>query len=104
MGNDRLEAMAETKLLDFHASKCKIIITGSPKSREKLRNDFEDNPVTLYGENIEVVSHETYLGDELGQSVAESISLTIKKREGLVRKSIIEIKRIVSSITNSDLC
>ena len=94
-GNDRLEALAETKLLDFHTSKSKIIVVGKTKAREKLKEEFEENPPYLYGVKVEIADQETYLGDEFGKSVSDSISLTIRKREGLVRKSIIDIKRIV---------
>ena len=85
LGNDRLEALAETKLLDFHTSKSKIILIGKEKAREQLRKEFEENPPLLYGEKVPVEDQETYLGDELGFSLSESISLTIRKREGLVR-------------------
>ena len=44
---------------------------------------------------IKIVDQETYLGDQVGLTVAESIALTLKRRVGLVKKSIFEIKTIV---------
>ena len=38
------------------------------------------------------------MGDELGINASESITLTIKKRIGLVKKSIFEIKRVVDDV------
>ena len=70
LGNDRLEALAETKLLDFHTSKSKIILIGKEKAREQLRKEFEENPPLLYGEKVPVEDQETYLGDELGFSLS----------------------------------
>ena len=95
MGNDRLENIAETKLLNYNLLKTCIIILGNKKAREKLRNEFEEKNPTLYGENVNIVTQATYLGDKLGLSVSESISLTLKKRIGLVKRSIFEIKAVV---------
>ena len=41
--------------------------------------------------------HESYLGEVIGLSVSDSFSLTIKKRTGLAKKSILEIKSIVEN-------
>ena len=75
--------------------KSKIIFLGKKKAREKLEREFEKSPPSLYGKAVEVSSHESYLGDEIGFGVAESVTLTIKKRTGLVKKSIVEIKKVV---------
>ena len=61
---------------------------------------MENNP-TLYGEKVKVVEQETYLGDEIGRSVAESVSLTIKKRIGLATKAIFEIKAVVEDLRST---
>ena len=49
MGNDRLENLAETKLLNFNLLKTCIIVLGYKKAREKLITEFEENNPTLYG-------------------------------------------------------
>ena len=41
--------------------------------------------------------HESYLGEEIGLSLSDCITLTIKKRVNLVKKSIFEIKSIVEN-------
>ena len=94
-GNNRLEILAETKLLDYNLSKCFVIILGEKNARKKLLEEFNEKPPKLYGKNVEIVTQESYLGDELGIGVSESISLTIKKRTGLVKKSIFEIVAVV---------
>ena len=71
---------------------------GNEKARHELSNKFEENNPTLYGQNIKIVAQETYLGEELGISVSDSVSLTIKKRTGLVKKSIYEIKTVVEDL------
>ena len=78
-GNDRLESLAETKLLTYNTKKTFIIFVGKKKAREKLEEDFSNNPPTLYGKEITFAQSETYLGDKLGISVSDSITLTINK-------------------------
>ena len=83
MGNDRLETLTETKLLSYNMTKTCIIILGAKKAREDLIKKFEDNSPTLYGKKVKVVDQESYLGDELGFNVAESVSLMLKKSPSL---------------------
>ena len=94
-GNDKLENLAEIKLLDYNLKKCSILIFGKRKAREELRMKFEEVIPTLYGEKVTIKDQETYLGDQLGFRVAESVSLTIKKRIGLIKKSIYEVRAVV---------
>ena len=57
--------------------------------------DFIEDPPLLFGKPVKLKLSESYLGDEIGSSVSESITLTINKRIGLAKKSIFEIKNIV---------
>ena len=57
--------------------------------------EFQKRPPTLYGEEVELSNQEGYLGDQLGMSVSESVTLTLKRRIGLAKRSIYEIKSIV---------
>ena len=94
-GNNMLENLAEVKLLDYNLLKCSVVVLGTKKSRESLEEDFLEKNPTLYGQKVKIESQESYLGDQIGFSVADSVSLTIKKRLGLVKKSIFEIKSVV---------
>ena len=94
-GNDRLQSLAETKLLSYNLSKTSIIFLGEKKARDELKTSFIENPPSLFGEPVKLVSSESYLGDQIGDSVSSSITLTIDKREGLAKKSIFEIKNIM---------
>ena len=53
--------------------------------------EFEKKPPKLYGKDVKLVTQETYLGDEIGMGVAESVNLTIKKRTGLVKNSVYKL-------------
>ena len=96
MGISRLEAMAETKLLDFNMDKSCIVIIGQGKQRKKLVSQFEENPPLLYGKEMKVSLEEKYLGDQISSGgLAASILATIKKRRGLVIGKIFEIKAVI---------
>ena len=79
IGNDKFESLAEVKLLDYNISKSKILFLGKKKARDELRKKFEDDPQKLYGKPMEESTQESYLGEEIGSSVSESVTLTIKK-------------------------
>ena len=49
MGNDRMEAMAETKLLDFNMDKSCFIVIGNIKVNQDMQDKLALNPPTLYG-------------------------------------------------------
>ena len=48
----------------------------------------------MNNEPLKIVSKESYLGEEIGINNAESVTLTIDKRIGLAKKTIVEIKNI----------
>ena len=61
MGNDKVEAMAETKLLDFNLDKSCIIIIGKGKPRIEMEKKFSENPPLLYGQEMNIVTEDKYL-------------------------------------------
>ena len=70
MGNDKMEAMAETKLLDFNMDKSCYIVIGKGKDK--------------------------YLGDQIScDGLAASVAATIDKRGGKVIKATFEIRAII---------
>ena len=96
MGNDRMEAMAETKLLDFNMDKSCLIIIGQGKARKVLEDQFDENPPLLYGQKMKRVTCEKYLGDQISSGgMAESVIATINKRKGKVIQSIFEISTLM---------
>ena len=95
-GNNKMEAMAETKLLDFNLDKSCFIIIGKTKARQKLECEFALNPPLLYGTKMKQVEQEKYLGDQVSfGGLAASVMATIVKRKGKVIQSIFEIKAVI---------
>ena len=56
---------------------------------------FEANPPPLYGKQMNIEKHGTWLGEEIGGSLSDCITLTLNKRIPLIRKSIMEIKHVI---------
>ena len=95
IGNDMLECVAETKLLDFNLEKSGYIVFGKKQRRLQLLNQLEETPLTLSGgimKNMETIK---YLGDYLcGEGLAESVTATVSRRRGLVLKAGLEKTRV----------
>ena len=92
----RMEAMAETKGLDFNEDKSCYVIFGKGQARTKMEEDFLRNPVKLYGNQMKCSQYEKFLGDQMGNSLSDSVGATIAKRIGRVTQSIYEINAIVN--------
>ena len=96
MGNAKMEAMAETKLLDFNIDKSCYIIIGKERERRRLEETFAANKPMLYGEAMKQSTEEKYLGDQVcSGGLAASVAATIEKRGGKVIKSVFEIRTVV---------
>ena len=91
-GNDRVEKMAESKLLDFNLDKSCIVIIGKRKFRQKIERELEASPIIFCNQPMQTSESEKYLGDYVGSSLSESVFVTVLKRKGLSLKLISEIK------------
>ena len=91
-GNKRIEAMGESKILDFNLEKCCVVILGNKKFRRKIKNEMDANPIIFCGQPIRNLESEKYLGDYFGVSISESVYITVQKRKGMCERLIREIK------------
>ena len=102
-GNRRLEAMAESKLLDYNEGKSGMIVFGGRKFKKKIKEELTKNPVMFCGKPMTVFESERYLGDYLGSSVSQSVFLTIQRRKGLVMRIISEIRVTLKDIRSDSI-
>ena len=96
MDNQKMEAMVETKLLDYNMDKSCFMIIGDKKACQEMEKQMEKFPLGLCGSKLKQETKSKYLGDQsccLG--LTESVALTVRKRKGLVTKSIYEIRAVV---------
>ena len=91
-----MEAMAETKLLNFNMKKSCLIVLGSDKLRKEVERKMEAHPILLYNKPMQIKEKDKYLGEEITVSCANSITATIKKRKGLVMLAINDIAYIIN--------
>ena len=102
-GNNRMESMAESKLLDYNLDKSNLILIGSKKFRKKIKQELDINPVMFCGGIMKLSESDKYLGDYLGCSISESVFTTVQKRKGLTLRLISEIKITIEDIRSNQL-
>ena len=54
-GIDRLENLAESKLLDFHGDKSVFLVVGSKKDKDHIISELRISPLTLYNKPLKQV-------------------------------------------------
>ena len=96
IGNDKMEAVAERKLLNYNLEKSCFTVIGSKKTRAKMQQEVKECPVLLCGAEMKQEDNVKYLGDWIsGFGLSDSVDVTIKKRKGLVSLSIYEIRAVI---------
>ena len=81
IGNDKMEALAEAKLLDYNLKKSCFIVIGNNKSRKEMEEKLEVTPLKLCGAIMKQEPQAKYLGDYLSHmGLDESIVATVDKR------------------------
>jgi hypothetical protein len=104
MGNNKMEAMAESKLLNYNLDKSCFIVMGKKKTRQEILTQLKTNPLQLCGADMKQELHAKYLGDWLScHGLSDSVDLTVKKRKGLVTQSIYEIRAVIEDC-RSQIC
>ena len=75
-GNDKLECMAESKLLDFNLSKSGYMQIGKKGS---YQDQLNNHPITLCGKPMPYVKEAKLLGDWLSdQGLSHSVAVTVR--------------------------
>ena len=96
LGNELIDAVMETKLLDFNLDKSCYIIIGEKKAQQKIREDFSNNPLNLSGKPMKEVSNEKYLGDYISTNgLGDSVIVTINNRVKKVTTALMEVRAVV---------
>ena len=96
MGNNKMETLAETKLLNYNLEKSCFIVIGNKKTRKEVEEQIQQSPIYLCGDKMKQEDKAKYLGDWLSSfGLADSVSATVMKRKGLAVHSIHEIRAVV---------
>ena len=103
-GNNKMESVMETKLLDFNLDKSCVIVMGSEKRKAEIDEQLKEKPLKLCGQKMKYVLKEKYLGDFLSSGgLSEGVQATILKRKGQVVTSILEIKVVIEDCRSNIL-
>ena len=60
-GNDKLKAMAESKLINFHEDKSGIIMIGNKKFQKKMKKEMAEKPLMFCGKEMKIFQQENIL-------------------------------------------
>ena len=95
-GNNKMESVMETKLLDFNLDKSCVIVMGSRLKKAEINEQLRENPLKLCGQEMKCVAMEKYLGDMLSSGgLSDSVQATVLKRKGQVVSTILETKAVI---------
>ena len=104
MGISKMEALAETKLLNYNLEKSCFIVIGKNKERKEIQQQLVHQPLKLCGNDMVQEENAKYLGDWISCfGLSDSVNVTIKKRKGLVTLAIYEIRAVVDDC-RSKIC
>ena len=96
LGNSRMEQVAESKLLNFNLEKSCYVVIGKERRRLEKLKELSQKPIQLCGKNMVHETSVKYLGDIISEKgLADSVTLTINKRKGLVIKAIYDIRCVI---------
>ena len=96
IGNELIDAVMETKLLDFNLDKSCYLVIGAKGAQNDIRIQFEENPLKLSGVCMKEVNEEKYLGDYISaEGLGKSTIVTINKRYNKVITTLSEIRAVI---------
>ena len=96
IGNEFMDTVMETKLLNFNLDKSCYLVVGEKNAKNKIKEKFQANPLTLSGKPMKEVKAEKYLGDYLStDGLGESTLTTIQRRNRKCVTALIEIRAVV---------
>ena len=96
IGNEFMDNVMETKLLDFNLDKSCFIVIGSEEANSEMKEKFKETPLTLSGKPMKEVINEKYRGDYISTlGSADSALITVTKRHQEAMNYIYEIKALI---------
>ena len=87
--------MVNKKVLELNIEKSNYVLVGNKKARKKLRDELQRKPIYIGGHEMQETKHVKYLGDMVSFDNNESIHETVKRRIGLAKFSVIELRTLI---------
>ena len=104
MGNTRMEALEETKLLDYNLKNSCFVVIGNKKTRQDINEQLVNCPIQLCGQDMKQEGQAKYLGDWLScLGLSGSVAVTVAKRKGLAMQSVYEARAVIDDC-RSQVC
>ena len=94
-GNDAMEKMVKSKVLEFNLDKSTFVIIGNKKARKALKGKLSKNPLHLCDTEMLETKSVKFLGDLICSNLSESVHETVKKRLAIAKYSIVELRTVI---------
>ena len=96
IGNIKLNAMMEDKMLTCHPTKTCYLVVGTPRYKENIQNEIKNNPLMFGKFECKEKHSDVYLGDVIScQGLEHSVEMPVKKRLGMIRGAMYETSAII---------
>ena len=92
---EKMSKMLQYKSLEAHHEKSVILILGSEKYRNQMKNNVKYSPIPFNKFTLETKSQDKYLGQIFDSDLGTSALATVKDRQGKLKGAAIEVKSII---------
>ena len=90
-----LTNMLKEKILHAHPDKYGLLLLGSEKFRENIKNSIKNNPIYLDKFKLQTKVCEKYLGQMIKSDLASSALATVQDRQAKIKGAEMEIKCLI---------
>ena len=95
--SEKVDKVMKERGLHLSEDKCIYVVMGTKKQKEKLRSEFEINPLMCGKVKMKPKESEKWLGQQIsGGGLADSAAATVAAREPKIRGACLEIANIVN--------
>ena len=91
----KLAEMIKEKTLDTHPDKSGIVILGSKRFKDKVKDELNKEPIKFNKFYLKIKTEEKYLGQKLESDLSTSALKTVQERGGRIKGAGFEVKQIV---------
>ena len=97
ISSEKVDKVMKERGLHLSEDKCIYVVMGTKKQKEKLKSEFESNPLMCGKVKMKPKESEKWLGQQIsGGGLADSAAATVAAREPKIRGACLEIANIVN--------
>ena len=91
----KMSIMLKEKTLQAHHDKSGLLLLGSKKFKDRIKEELKENQVCLNRFTLKTKISDKYLGKIFESDLSSSALSTVRQREGKIKGAAIEVKSII---------